>query len=316
MMARLPAWGLTAAFLALLCILNIILQPSFVTGNVLQSNIATFLPLILVAIGQTYVVLGGDIDLSAGLIVALSNVVCVQVIDSLGGNGVAVMAGLGAGLATGLVCGVINGLAVAYGRLQPIVASFATGVIFGGLAIWVLPEAGLPVPELYWDTYGGDLFGVRVVVWLLIIAIVIAALIARTRFQRALLATGGNRIGAYQSQVPVARMRLSAYVLSGLFSSAAALCLVGETSSGDPLMGASMTLAAISAVVLGGTALAGGSGGFIGSILGAMILGMINNVIFFAKLPFEMQGLVQGAAVLLALAGGVIAARAREGAAR
>jgi ribose transport system permease protein len=107
-------------------------------------------------------------------------------------------------------------------------------------------------------------------------------------------------------------VRIGAYVICGLFSGLAGLSLVGETASGDPLIGGAMTLSSITAVVLGGTALSGCVGGVVGSILGAFILGLINNVIFFAQLPFEWQGLVKGVIILAALAGGVVMARSRR----
>lgn len=122
--------------LAVLVAVNTFLQPSFVQPSVLQSNLTTFLPLILVAIGQTYVILAGDIDLSVGSIVALANVVTVSVIAALGGTTGAVFAGMAAGAAVGLLCGLVNGLFISGLRFQPIVTTFATGIIFAGTAIW------------------------------------------------------------------------------------------------------------------------------------------------------------------------------------
>ena len=126
-------------------------------------------------------------------------------------------------------------------------------------------------------------------------------------FQR--VAVGGNIQSAYQSGLPVPRLRISAYILCGLFSALSALCLTGDTASGDPLLGAKMTLGSVAAVVLGGTALSGGRGNPRGSIFGAVILGLIGSVVFFAGVPFEYQNLVQGLIVLTALAGGVTIAR-------
>jgi ribose transport system permease protein len=110
----------------------------------------------------------------------------------------------------------------------------------------------------------------------------------------------------------VARVRITAYVIAGFFAAVTGLVLVGETASGDPLVGASLTMSSISAVVLGGTALSGCAGSFAGSILGAFVLGLINNVIFLAQMPFEWQGLVQGLIILAALSGGVMMARGRS----
>ena len=295
-----------------LCVVNAILQPTFLRFGVATSNVAAFLPMALVAIGQTYVVLASDIDLSAGAIVSVVNVVVVSIVEGMGGTGASVAVGLTLGIAVGLICGAVNGLCVAYLRFQPIVTTFATGIVFAGFALWVLPEAGKQVPPEFYLAYAGAVLGVPTVLWILVAAIAFAAIVARTRFYQALRGTGGNMQASYQTGVPVARVRLGAYMLSGLFSACAGLALVGETASGDPLIGGALTLASVTAVVLGGTALSGCTGGVAGSILGAFILGLINNVIFFAQLPFEWQGLIQGLIILAALAGGVVMARGRQ----
>lgn len=306
---RSQTWLVTGLALIVLLAINAWLQPNIFEPNVLRSNLTTFLPLILVAIGQTYVVLAGDIDLSVGSIAALVNVVTVTAIAAMGESAGSVLAGGAVGIVVGLACGLINGFFIAVLRFQPIVTTFATGIIFAGMALWVLPQAGMPVPALFWRGYGGALLGVPVVLWILAGAILLVALIAGRPFLRHLKAVGGLRQAAFQTGVPVERIRIAAYLLSGFFSAAAALCLTGETASGDPLLGQRLALASVSAVVLGGTALSGGSGGALGSVLGALVVGMIGNVIFFARLPFEYQTLVQGLIVLAALAGGVFLAR-------
>ncbi|MGO4736761.1 ABC transporter permease [Bosea sp. 2KB_26] len=303
-------WMLTLAALIVLVLVNTAFQPSFVQPAVLQSNLTTFLPLALVAIGQTYVVLSGDIDLSVGAIAALVNVVTVSVIAAIGGDGAAaILAGMLAGLATALLCGLVNGLLVALLRLQAIVTTFATGIVFAGAGLFVLPQAGLPVPERFWRSYGATLLGLPVVLWILLAGLAFALVFARRPFAAHLLAVGGSRVGAFQTGLRLERIRIGAFALSGLFAGFAALCLTGETASGDPLLGQSLALSSISAVVLGGTALSGGSGSPVGSVLGALVLGMIGNVIFFAGLPFAWQTLVQGVIVLAALAGGVLVTR-------
>ena len=296
-----------------LCVVNAVLQPTFLRYEVAVSNVAAFLPMALLAVGQTYVILASDIDLSTGAIVSVVNVAVVTIIETMGGTGASIALGLGAGLLLGVACGAFNGFCVAVLRLQPIVTTFATGIVFAGIALWILPQAGRQVPSEVYLTYAGTVLGVPTVIWILFGAIVFAAVVGRSRFYQALRATGGNIQGAYQSGVPVGRTRLIAFSISGLFAALAGLALVGETASGDPLIGGALTLSSITAVVLGGTALRGCVGGVAGSILGAFILGLISNVIFFAQLPFEWQGLVQGFIILLALAGGVVMARGREG---
>lgn len=306
---RRQRWWLALAFLILMVIVNAVLQPSLLSGEVVASNLTSFLPLILVAIGQTYVVLAGDIDLSVGPIIALVNVSVVMLIESLGGNGMSISVAIAAGIGVGLACGLLNGICVALFRFQPLVTTFATGIIFSGIALWVLPQAGGTVPEAFWQTYSGEIAGIKVALLILAVACVLAAVAGRTVWYRRLLATGGNLVAAYQTGLPVAFLRLSAYVVSGVMAAIAALCMVGETASADPLLGPSFTLASVSAVVLGGTALAGGSGSVLGSVLGALILGVVNNVVFFAGLPYALQDLVKGLIVLAALAGGVLVSR-------
>jgi ribose transport system permease protein len=297
-------------FIALAAI-NAALQRTFLTFDVAISNLGAFLPLALAAMGQTYVLLGSDIDLSNGAIVSLANVVTVTVIDGLHG---AIAPGLAAGLAAGTIAGAVNGWFIAYLRYQPIVTTFATGVVFAGVALWILPQAGGQTPPELAMAYAGSFLAVPVVAWILIAAAAIAALIARLRFYDALRAVGGNMQAAFQSGLPVARTRLIAYTLSGFFAALSGLALVGETASGDPLIGGGTTLSSITAVVLGGTALSGCIGGVFGSVLGAYILGLVNNVIFFAQVPFAWQGMIQGAIILVALSGGVLMALgARDG---
>jgi ribose transport system permease protein len=302
-------WLVTLGALIALFAANLVLQPNLVTPAVLKSNLTVFLPLVLVAIGQTYVVLSGDIDLSVGATVALVNVVTVSVIAATAGDGTGVLLGIAAGLATGLACGLANGFLVGVLRFQPIVTTFATSIIFSGLALYVMPQAGVPVPPLYWRGYAGSLLGVPTVLWIFVGALIVIAFIARRPLLKHFAAVGGQRNAAFQTGLRVARVRIAAYVICALFASVASLCLTGETASGDPLMGRLLALSSISAVVLGGTALAGGSGSAFGSVLGALVLGMIGNVIFFAGLPFDYQTLIQGLIILAALAGGVLVAR-------
>jgi ribose transport system permease protein len=290
----------------LLCGINTVLQPTFLRKSVAVSNLSSFLPMVLAAVGQTYVILAADIDLSLGTIVSLVNVIAATIIDGMGGTGFSIALGLTAGLAAGLAAGLLNGVCVALLRFQPIVTTFATSVVFAGLALWVLPQAGGQVPPAFYQAYAGSVLGIPTVVWILLATIAFGVVVGRLRFSSALRATGGNIQAAYQTGIAVARVRILAYVIAGFFGALAGLVLVGETASGDPLVGLSLTMSSISAVVLGGTALSGCVGSFGGSILGALVLGLINNVIFFAQLPFEWQGLVQGLIILAALAGGVL----------
>ncbi|WP_027998255.1 ABC transporter permease [Sinorhizobium arboris] len=301
----LPALAIAAALL----LLNGLFSPNSLSFRALTGLLSTYMALILLAIAQTYVVYAGDIDLSAGAILSLVNVAIVVLMERWGGGAGAVILALAIGLLLGVACGVVNGFVVAALRLQAIVATFATSIFFTGLALYILPVAGTPAPALFWRTYGGRVFGLPFVFYILGALVVLLAVISRTRLVAQLLAVGDDQQAAYQTGLPVIATRIKGYVLCGLFSALAAFCITGDTASGDPLVGGKMTLYSIAAVVLGGTALSGGWGTVVGSLLGALTIGLINSVVFFMGTPSEWQNFAQGLAILLVLMAGVLAGR-------
>jgi ribose transport system permease protein len=303
-----PYWLACIVFVVLFGV-NVALQSGFIQWSSIQSNITSYLPLMILAIGQTYVILGGSVDLSIGAIVSLVNVVTVRVIEMYGGSVLGVLMGMGLGLLAGLGAGLLNGFAVGWLRLQPIVATFATSIIFGGLALYVMPQAGGALPDFYSEIYSNDFLGVPVPILILIFVLVLTTIISKTRFYTHLLATGGNSQAAYQTGLPVISIRIRSHAITGIAAAVATFCILGETASGDPLLGPAFTLSSVSAVVLGGTALSGGFGSIAGSVIGAATLGLINSLIFFSQLVYYLQPLVQGLIILAALAGGVFVSR-------
>lgn len=295
--------------LVVLLALNGLYQPRSVSFIGMTGLVKTYLALIMLAIAQTYVVFAGDIDLSAGAIVSLVNVVIVVLMEQWGGSGFSVIAALGVGLAVGLACGIVNGIVVAALRLQAIVATFATSIFFTGLALYVLPVAGTPAPAAFWRTYGGRIFEIPFVFYAAVALAIVIYVLARTRLATQLLAVGDDSQAAFQSGLPVTAIRIKGYALCGVFAALAAFCITGDTASGDPLVGGKMTLFSVAAVVLGGSALSGGFGTVVGSVLGALIIGLINSLVFFVGTPSEWQNLVQGLAILIALMAGVLVGR-------
>jgi ribose transport system permease protein len=309
--AGIPTLSLSAGagHLVVLLALNGIYQPRSVSLVGLTGLTKTYLALMLLAVAQTYVVYAGDIDLSAGAIVSLVNVVIVVLMEKWGGNGISVIAAMAIGLAVGLACGLINGFVVAALRLQAIVATFATSIFFTGAALWVLPVAGTPAPAAFWRTYGARFLEVPFVFWAVIALALLLYAMARLRLTTQLLAVGDDAQGAYQSGLPVTAIRLKGYALCGLFAALAAFCITGDTASGDPLVGGKMTLYSVAAVVLGGSALSGGFGTVVGSVFGALIIGLINSLVYFVGTPSEWQNLAQGLAILVALMAGILVGR-------
>jgi len=290
-MARVPY--LPALLLALLLFLgNAVLAPALLDPTNLARFLFSALPLALLAAGQTLVILGGGIDLSSGALLTLSLVVAATLFGER-----PLLAPLVALLVAG-VGGLVNGLAVAYLRLQPLVATFATGFLFSGLALWVLPRPGGSVPPGFQDLFAPT--------WVpptcFLLLAVLGRLVARSPFGRCLYAAGGSPQAAYANGVPVARVLLQAYLMGGLLSGAGGLLLLAETGTGDPLVGQPLTLPAIAAVALGGTRLSGGAGSVEGSLLGALLLALFRNLVFFLGVPSNLQLLAEGVVVLLALA--------------
>ncbi len=288
--------------LTVLVIINVILQPNFFSLRVLSGNLRVWLPLMLLAAGQTLVIIGGGIDLSVGTMVSLINAVLVTLVLPETGLAGTVLA-LFISLAVGTAAGMLNGFFVSLLRLQPIVTTYATSFVFSGLALLVLPRPGGQLPRVLTSLYRSSPLGIPFALFVIAAIILIWLLLKRSRFGQYLYAIGSNADAAYTSGLAVSRLRFSFYALSGLCSALAAWMLTMSMGSGNPRSGDAMTLDSIVAVVLGGTRLSGGQGGAVGSILGVAILGMIRNIISFANVPTWYQTLFNAIIIVLALAG-------------
>ena len=292
-------------------IVNYVLNPIFFRPSILSGNLRTYLPLMLLAAGQTLVIIGGGVDLSVGAIVSLSNVVIVRLLGDGTNIGLLVPAFV-IGLLAGLSAGLANGVCVAYLRFQPIVTTFATSFIFSGLALWIMPTPGGNVPINAVSFYATSPLGIPLTFWVVAFVLLLWWLLRSTRYGTYLYAVGGSAMAAYVTGVPVTLVRVSTYALSGLMAAAGAGALVLATGSGSALIGGPLTLSSIVAVVLGGTRLSGGQGSVLGSILGVVILGFIRSMISFAGVPTWYQVLVDGLIVMVALAGPGLAALLRR----
>lgn len=295
--------------LSLLFLLNGAFNSNSVSFNGVTGLFSTYLALVFLAVGQTFVVYAGDIDLSAGTILSLVNVVIITLMNQFGGSELTTLAILGVGVMVGALCGLLNGLLVAALRLQAIVATFATSILFTGFALYVLPVAGMPAPAIFWQTYFGSIAGIPFVFYIVLALTCILFVLNRSRIAIRLLAIGDDMQAAFQSGISVTLTRIMGYMICGIFASFASFCLTGDTASGDPLVGSLMTLSSVAAVVLGGTVLSGGFGSAIGSIFGALSIGLIGSLVYFVGTPASWQNLVQGLAILLALMIGVLISR-------
>jgi ribose transport system permease protein len=277
-------------------------HPAGFSADIINTAANKGVLLALIAIAQTLPVLTSGLDLSVGSVFVMTN--CVA---STAMTGTPLEVGLGVALVLviGVACGALNGVVVVFGRLQPIIATLATGAIYQGIALWLRPAPGGEVNEDFADAITGSIRDtVPVSVVVLIAAIVVIWLpYRRSVIGRAAYAVGSSQQAAYMSGVPVARAKFVAYVLAGLFSAIAGVLLTCLTYSGEAnaLLAGSYTLNSIAAVVVGGTSLYGGSGSAIGSIFGAFVLRTIGDLLFVFDMDPLSQPLFLGIVLLISV---------------
>ena len=256
--------------------------------------------LAFAAIAQFFVVLVRGVDLSVGSVVALTNVAASYL---LVGSPVGIAGGAVAVLALGIACGLINGVVVVYCRIQPIVATLATGSIFGGIALLLRPTPGGGIDEQVSDALTYDIGGVPTsVVLLLAVLSVVALPLRKSALGLGMYAVGSAEESAVMTGIRVEAVKLTAYAAGGLFAALAGLYVSMVTLTGDAGIGPSYTLNSIAAVVLGGVALSGGVGSPVGAAIGALVLKTISSLMFFSGLPPLAQPFFEGLILALAIA--------------
>ena len=242
-------------------------------------------PLIFAAAAVMVVFLtgGGGVDISVGPLMALINVILVKkvIVDAGIGSPALVIV---IALCLGLLSGLLNGLLVTIVRLQPIVATLSTYMIYSGLAVWIMPSPGGYVPD-WLAQLSTSLSFVPVIA-----LVALWYLFTRSLFYSNLMATGSDDRAAYSSGVDVVAVRIGAYVLGGMIASIGALSLGALIGSADAKVGPSYTMTAIAAATLGGVSLAGGRGTLFGAIVGAVDIFLLQSILtFFNVSSFVLQ---------------------------
>ena len=270
----------------------------------------------VVAIGQTIVIITGGIDLSVAAIAALSAsvtaVLLTQTVEIAGMSigPLPVVVGVVIGLCVGVIAGMLNGWVIARFRIPDFVATLGTMTVFRGVALLVTD--GLPVPSFRTATTGGelpqsliwlgsgDLFGVPVSAIAALFAGIAGWYVLRySAFGRCVYAVGGNRQAALVSGISIERTKILAYAFSGLMAAVAGLLMTGRLNSANALMAEGEELRSIASVVIGGTNLFGGEGGVIGSMLGALIIGVLGNGLNLLNVSPFWQRIAQGLVIVL-----------------
>ncbi|MET4636357.1 ABC transporter permease [Kaistia defluvii] len=287
--------------LLLIVVVTAIGNPRFLSVNNLLNILFQVSALGIVASGQTILLIAGGLDLSVGAALSVAGLATALTIMHTG----SVALGILAGVVAGTVIGAINGMLVATNRATPFIITLGTMTFLQGVAI--LMSGGSPINDTgaLFDVFGlGDFLRVPWPVYAMFLAILVMFLILRfTTLGRYAFAIGGNEEAARLSGIPVRRIKIALYALSGLFVGVAGVILTGVLDSGLPSMGTGYELRAIAAVVIGGTPLIGGRGTVLGTLGGVLLLGLVSNSMNLLGVGANFQsavlGLIITAAVLL-----------------
>ena len=289
----------TLAGLALLVVLLTVLSPHFLTVSNLMNVMEQTSINAVIAVGMTFVILSGGIDLSVGSLVALSGVALAAALRS----GVPLPIALLAGLATGAAAGLVNGLLITRGKLPAFIATLGMMSVARGLTLFVTDGRPISGFEAGFRTLAtGRVLGVPASV-LLAAALYLAAhvVLTRTRFGLYVYAIGGNEEATRLSGVGVRFHKTMVYVLAGLMSAVAAVILTARLNSAQPIAGMMYELDAIAATVIGGTSLLGGSGTIGGTLIGALIMGVLRNGLNLLGISSFLQQVVIGLVIIAAV---------------
>lgn len=291
-----PLIGLILLFVVIAVLNDRFISPTNLSNLLRQVSINA-----LISFGMTFVILTGGIDLSVGSLLALSSALLASMIKS----GVNPELSIIFAALIGLGLGLLNGIIVAYGKVAPFIATLATMTIYRGATLVYTngnPISGLSDEPFFIALGQGDLAGVPVPAIIMVIAFLILFFVLRkTPLGRQTYAVGGNEKVSYIAGIKINRVKIVAYALTGLLCALAGAILTSRLNSAQPTAGTGYELDAIAAVVLGGTSLAGGKGRITGTLIGALIIGTLNNGLNILNVSSFYQQVVKGIVILLAV---------------
>jgi len=289
--------------LLILSVIISLISPRFLSvGNILNILRQTSINAVIAA-GMTFVILTGGIDLSVGSILALCGAVSAYMIATDAGVAVTLFTTL----SLGTLLGVFAGIAITKGKVQPFIATLVAMTLLRGATL--VYTDGKPISTGYNDAadiyawFGtGYVLGIPVPVFIMILVFAASYYVLKhTRFGRYVYAIGGNEEASRLSGVRVNRIKIAVYGISGLLSAVSGIIITSRLSSAQPTAGAGYELDAIAAVVLGGTSLAGGIGTVFGTLVGALIIGILNNALNLMDVSSYYQMIAKGAVILIAV---------------
>lgn len=287
--------------LIVLVIFVTFLNPSFISATNLLNLLRQVSTNALIAFGMTFVIITGGIDLSVGSTLALSSALTAGMIVSGLDPVLAMIVGVG----IGFVLGAVNGLLITKGKMAPFIATLATMTIFRGLTLVFTdgkPITGIGDSFIFKFMGRGYLFGIPFpVVLTLICFAVLFMLLHKMTFGRKTFAIGGNEKAAYIAGIKSDRIKVMIYAISGMMASISGIIITSRLNSAQPTAGTSYEMDAIASVVLGGTSLSGGRGRIVGTLIGALIIGTLNNGLNLLGVSSFYQQVVKGIVIIIAV---------------
>ena len=288
-------------FVALIVFFSLQSPVFFTASNFLNIGQQTAL-VTIIAVGMTFVIISGEIDLSVGASLALSGVAAALAMESTGGN---LLVGVVVGLSVGALIGLVNGLITTGLGIPSFLVTLATLGIARGLALMI--SQGQPVliaNSDYWNLFNSArVFGIPVpMLWTVFVLLIGVYLLHVSAYGRRVYAVGGNRKAALYSGIMVNRVKIWAFVLTGAAAGFAGLIWTARAQAARPDTGNGMELDVIAAVILGGTSLFGGKGMILGTLVGSLIIGVINNGLTLMGVSSSAQMIVKGAIIIVAVA--------------
>ena len=284
--------GVALLFVVFSALTSSFYQPANLLDILLQSSINT-----MIAVGMTLVIMTRGIDLSVGSIVGLTSMITAGMLTHN------LFLGIAAGMALGVVCGLVNGFMIAKLKLPDFIVTLGMLSIYRGAAL--IYTDGRPIygiDDRFRSIFAGELLGVPTPVLLALLIAVAAFLFVRyTALGEQIIAVGGNEEAARLSGINTDRVKICVYAISGLLSSVAGFVLIGRVGAAEPIGGTGFELQAIGAAVIGGASLFGGEGNPVGSLVGALTLGAMQNGLTLLNVPSFWQFVATGAVVILAV---------------
>ena len=292
------------AFIGVLIYFSISLnEDGFLSTDNLLNIVRQTAMISIMGVAMTFVIAAKEIDLSVGSITALSSLTAALAIQA----GFGLVGGVVAGVGTGIVVGLINGLLITKAGIPSFLVTLGTMGVISGAAMWVTNTAPVPIvdPTFNFIFGSGDIGPVPILlIWTLIVTVIGQILLKKTAFGRQTLATGGNESAAKFSGVKTWKIKLMVFVGMGMMAGFAGILYAGRMHAGRFTFGEGDELSVIAAVILGGTALAGGVGSVIGTVIGSLMIGVINNGLIIMGLDVSQQMMIRGLIIILAVAFG------------